>query len=894
LASDNYKIKILDSANGQVIASADEMGDHSYSDIDFMLPTVDHCLSAKIEFDYVSPNTGKILATGVVPSDYSYDCKVTFMDKDGAVLSSSDSVQYNTKKGVNIPTQISSPFGMKFKEWNTKQDGSGVSYDNYSTFTSDVVFYPIFEPEDVAVNIINSQTNALVTSTDTLYNQSILQKHSNWQEPLATDPALSYFGYILSGWELSNGTNCSVKVGLNELGSQVINQSSCVIKSESGYLLTVKALFEKATSPILTLNSGSRNLNVIDISFNTTQKGEYYYIIHSYAQDSIAPVSDGKDLISKFNNSYCSTSGVYCSSSPTYIEPGSAASFSQSSLDPDESYVVYIAEESDFGAYSNLLKLSYRTDNPTLLPIFCSSYLGSESGDQKWGNIYNIGNDSNECISNNYPNIGTIPYTPEDSDVNLKIVSKEGYYVQKAVAHLHNLDLILPTPSCHRENDGSGALCFITLDSSYVNPTYIVTGINLEIDYTNQISLKVGRVSGIDREYDGTTQTTILGTPELIESDCNPDSEICSSPDSNSEVDFGTPSAVSLKFYTKDKNVILDEDDNPEYHPVYAGGFTLSGPLSYQYCLDLADPDDPNTVITTAKFKITPARLSSDSINITKVYDQTKNITKDTKFSGGELTNPFSHITSQENVHWDYTTAVGSFSQAQVGDNLDVNITDQPIVDGNQSLGFESVNYQQPSFTSVNSWIGSITPKSLTAQIKADSYKVYDGNSNDNFSEEFISSPFSGDDIQLNCNVIFVDDLLSENPQVDVGNYYILPICNLSGLQATQYTLELNTAQIPETGEITPKGLNYTVQSVISKFYDGTAEVTIEKENVVIDGEIESDKNNLSLLDYEIINAKFADKEVANNKSLNFSIHLLGTKSNNYIVNKITSTTANI
>jgi hypothetical protein len=215
--------------------------------------------------------------------------------------------------------------------------------------------------------------------------------------------------------------------------------------------------------------------------------------------------------------------------------------------------------------------------------------------------------------------------------------------------------------------------------------------------------------------------------------------------------------------------------------------------------------------------------------------------------------------------------AAGTFASALVGTH---SVATSPMT----ISGTKATNYSltQPSLT------GEITQKELTVINTAVTAKDYDGNTNATITGATLSGVLAGDV----ANVTLANNTTGTFASALAGTHSVetTPM-TITGTKAANYSL----TQPILSGTINPKTItgNFTASN---KVYDGNTTATILTRS--LNGVVSGDESNVSLSGGS---ATFNTSSVANGKTVSPSgMTLTGTKSSNYTLTSVATTTANI
>jgi filamentous hemagglutinin family protein len=199
---------------------------------------------------------------------------------------------------------------------------------------------------------------------------------------------------------------------------------------------------------------------------------------------------------------------------------------------------------------------------------------------------------------------------------------------------------------------------------------------------------------------------------------------------------------------------------------------------------------------------------------------------------------------------------------------------------GTSSNGGLAGNYNALSTTGSSV---TVTPKALTLGGITASNKVYDGGTSAtlNTTSVTFSGLVSGDSISLGGAGVgnFADKNVANGKTVTVSGY------TLGGTDAGNYSVGQPTGL---TANITPASITVSGITASNKTYDGTTAATVNTAGAVFTGKVGGDAVTVSTT------GTFADKNVANGKTVTLSSSYGGVDAGNYTFTDQASTTANI
>ncbi len=294
--------------------------------------------------------------------------------------------------------------------------------------------------------------------------------------------------------------------------------------------------------------------------------------------------------------------------------------------------------------------------------------------------------------------------------------------------------------------------------------------------------------------------------------------------------------------------------------------------------LSLGGADAGNYVLADSNAN-TSADINPATINFveaitaaSRVYNASADAQLDT--SGAQ----FDGIVSGDDLN--VASAVGKFSDKNVGDGKQVSISDITLSGGDVG---NYVLAENSAMTTAD--INPATINFVEAILAAS--RVYDGTTDaqlDTSGAQF-DGIVSGDDLSVtSATGEFADKNVGDGKQVSISGIV------LGGTDAGNYLLASNSATT--TADINPATINF-VEGILaaSKVYDGTTDAQLDTLGAQFDGIVSGD-------DLSVTSAigEFADKNVADGKQVSISdITLSGVDVGNYVLADSTATTtANI
>ena len=295
---------------------------------------------------------------------------------------------------------------------------------------------------------------------------------------------------------------------------------------------------------------------------------------------------------------------------------------------------------------------------------------------------------------------------------------------------------------------------------------------------------------------------------------------------------------------------------------------TLGGESASNYVISPVGTQTATTASITAKV-VTVSGITAED----KVYDGNTGVTLDCsnavfdgKAEGDVLT----------------VTAVGTFADANAGENKTVNIT-------NLVLGGESAaNYIISPQGTQTATMAAITAKPVTVSGIVASNKVYDKNVNAslNFNNAVFDGIVEGDTLTVSATGTFVDANAGVNKTVNISNLV------LGGTSVNNYTLAAEGNQTTATATIFKKNVIVNGITAEDKFYDGTTTATFDTDEASFNGLISGDTLTVSAT------GDFENEIVGTNKLVRITgLTLGGASADNYafaLTGNQTTSTADI
>ena len=315
------------------------------------------------------------------------------------------------------------------------------------------------------------------------------------------------------------------------------------------------------------------------------------------------------------------------------------------------------------------------------------------------------------------------------------------------------------------KNVGSGKTISVTgisiSGADAANYALSNTTANAAADIT-QRSLTV-TATGVNREYDGTTNAAVTLSDDRIGGDVL------------------SASYASASF--ADKNVGAAKT-------ISVSGISISGTDAGNYSL-------ANTTASAAA-DITAKAVTVTATGVNKTYDGTTNATVTLSPAG---------VVSGDDVSASYTGA--SFADKHVGNGKTVSVS------GISLGGADAGNY---TFNTTASTTADITPLTITGSFTA-ANKIYDGTTAATISTRSVSGEVGGDNVTLTGGTATFSDKNVGNGKTVTGTGF-----TLAGTDAGNYALA--SATLNANADITPRALTVSATG-INKVYDGTTAATV-------------------------------------------------------------------
>jgi len=289
---------------------------------------------------------------------------------------------------------------------------------------------------------------------------------------------------------------------------------------------------------------------------------------------------------------------------------------------------------------------------------------------------------------------------------------------------------------------------------------------------------------------------------------------------------------------------------------VTAAGMSLSGTKAGNYNL---------TGVATTSANITGLTITGNFTAGNKVYDGNTNATILTRTLTGVLAADVADVT--------LTGGTASFADANKGAGKTVTGVGMTIT------GAKAANY---TLASVATTTADITAKDIAGNFTADS-KVYDGNTTANILTRTLTGVLAGDvaDVTLTGGTA-----IFANANVGTAKTVSATGLTLAGTKAVNYNL---TGVATTTANITAKNIAGAF-TADNKAYDGNTTATILTRTLT--GVLAADVADVTLTGGT---ASFADANIGTGKTVTSAgMVLAGSKSANYNLTGVTTTTANI
>lgn len=215
---------------------------------------------------------------------------ITFMSNGGSGTMSVQAVNYNTTTPLKTNEFTRSYY--TFSKWNTKSDGSGISYTNGApiTITEDLTLYAIWTSSTIVTSIIptlSTQTvykgsNIITTATATYLDGHIgtVSCSSNYSGKIGTEiVTITYSGIVGTVNGAAMGTRtCTMIVNTKpNIASIMVSLSSNIVYHGSEPTYTVKAIYEDKTEKFIgegyTKEGFTKGAGKKNVTFTYTENG---------------------------------------------------------------------------------------------------------------------------------------------------------------------------------------------------------------------------------------------------------------------------------------------------------------------------------------------------------------------------------------------------------------------------------------------------------------------------------------------------------------------------------------------------------------------------------------------------------------------------------------------
>lgn len=207
-------------------------------------------------------------------------------------------------------------------------------------------------------------------------------------------------------------------------------------------------------------------------------------------------------------------------------------------------------------------------------------------------------------------------------------------------------------------------------------------------------------------------------------------------------------------------------------------------------------------------------------------------------------------------------------------DNEGKEVGDAPTNAGDYKLQVSIEENEKYTDTDVYETEVRINAKTLTATINGNVTKTYDGGTGVPEGTLTVALPgvAGNDDVTAEAEFEYKSSGVGNNIQVIARNI------KLTGNAANNYTLSTETAEA-NCGKITPKPLRATISGIVSKVYNGKADVANKKPSIVLQDVVNGDDVKAEA------QFKYASSDVGNNiQVIANNIKLTGSDAGNYSV----------
>lgn len=358
------------------------------------------------------------------------------------------------------------------------------------------------------------------------------------------------------------------------------------------------------------------------------------------------------------------------------------------------------------------------------------------------------------------------------------------------------------------------------------------------------IKLRSGCTGVDDKEYDGTTNATIINSDLVVY-------------DNTGKTLSGITVTANANFDSKD--VKYNASGEVIEQKVTITNYHISGTSANNYYVDY------NRSVKETKATINPKEINDLSVPAKdKVYDASVDVT----FDVAKVTS--SCLVAGEDLNYDVN---GNFRDKNVGNNKIVDINEIVLQDGKKGL---ASNYKLTNFEEQTR--ANITKKMITVSGVTGDNKVYDAQTHGklNYDDAIFYGVCEGDIVNVASNTAEFEDK-------NVGtNKTIIPTSiTLGGVDADNYEADPISFEIVCRADITPLEITTYNLGVNPKEYDGTTAVTFIYDNVEYSGMKEGDSLSLSAI------GRFEDKNVGTGKDVYVdALTLGGTDAGNYTLSE--------
>jgi len=299
----------------------------------------------------------------------------------------------------------------------------------------------------------------------------------------------------------------------------------------------------------------------------------------------------------------------------------------------------------------------------------------------------------------------------------------------------------------------------------------------------------------------------------------------------------------------------------------YLSGLSLTGTEANLFTL--------NPFSTSGSYIVTPRSITAQLANptITKVYDGNTSAP-----SGFTPSFSFTNLVTGDNVTLNLGSSVFNTSQVTTADRLTISALSLAGITG--SNGSLLSDYALSSTSTFSA--ATITPRPLVVTGLFASDKIYDGltTSQINTGGATLSGRVGSDAVSLSSATgAFATRNVGNNINVSISGL------GLTGAAASNYSF---TPPTSVTGNITPKSLTVSGITAANKVYDALTSATVSTSGINLNGLVFGDSFTVSS------SGTFANKNVADGKTVTLSNTFGGADLNNYSITNQTTTLANI